>query len=457
MTATRKVARGVAWTVGTYTVSIVTRFGSNIILSRLLTPETFGMVMIVNTVRQGIDLSADVGLAQNVIQNKAGDRPEFFNTAWIMQIVRGAFLCVVLLICAAPIGRLYSVPESAFVLSGAILLVAGLASTSLLLLHRRLQLAKLTMFDLAQDVVSAAIIIMAALVSPTINSLMIAVLIAALIRTGTSYFLTNDRNRFAFNKAHAWEILTFGRWIFLSSILMFLCMSFDRLYIGHVAPLAVVGVYAIARTLADMPILLASRIGYSVVFPVVSEAQGHARADTRARLSAIRFKLLVVAAVGIAFGISVADLAVHLVYDARYHEAGWMLPILLFGVWLAILCSINEYAILGFGKPSYAVIANAIKLVYYLIALPLAYLYLGILGATMVVALSDLGRYAILGVAQKREQFSFLTQDAGATLLFLSIILVMSGIRSLAGFGSAFDTIPLNEIAGLFGRLDGGN
>ena len=452
MNANATVIRGVVWTVGTYALSIVLRFGSNVILSRLLNPELFGIMLIINTIRQGIELSSDVGFAQNVIQNKAGDRPVFFNTVWVMQIVRGFLLGALLFLCAAPIGHLYSVPATAFEISGAILLVSGLASTSIFLLHRNLQLAKLNLFDLAQDAFGAIIVIAAAVVSPTIESLLIATLGAQLIRTASSYFLTSDGNQFRFNKVYALEILTFGRWIFFSSILMFLCASFDRLYLGKVAPLAVVGVYGIARALADMPTFLAARVGYSVIFPIVSSAQNVARADVRAQLSGVRFKLLLVAAVGVAFGISIADFAITLIYDARYHDAAWMLPLLLFGVWLAILCAMNEYAMLGFGKPSYNVVGNGIKLAYYVTVLPLAYQNMGIFGAIVAIVFSEIGRYIVIGIGQRREQFSFLKQDAAATLVFIGLVIAMSWVRSLAGFGTAFDSVPLQQVGWMFGK-----
>lgn len=452
MNSNAKVVRGVAWTVGTYALSIVIRFGSSVILSRLLNPELFGIILIVNAVRQGVELSSDVGFAQNVIQNKAGDRPAFFNTVWVMQIVRGFLLGALLFLCAAPIGRLYSVPATAFEISGAILLVSGLASTSIFLLHRNLQLAKLNLFDLAQDAIGAIVVIGAALVSPTIESLMIAVLAAQIIRTLCTHFLTSDGNQFQFSKAYALEVLTFGRWIFFSSILMFLCASFDRLYLGKVAPLAVVGIYGIARTLADMPTFLAARVGYSVIFPIVSSAQNAARSDVRAQLSGVRFKLLLIAAAGVAFGISIADIAITLIYDARYHDAAWMLPLLLFGVWLAILCSINEYALLGFGKPAYNVVGNGIKLTYYVTMLPLAYQKMGIFGAIVAIVFSEIGRYAVIGIGQRREQFSFLQQDAAATLVFIGLVIAMSWVRSLAGFGTAFDSVPLEQIGWMFGK-----
>ena len=446
------VVRGVAWTVGTYALSIVFRFGSNVILSRLLNPELFGIMLIINTIRQGIELSSDVGFAQNVIQNKAGDRPVFFNTVWVMQIVRGFLLGALLFLCAAPIGHLYSVPATAFEISGAILLVSGLASTSIFLLHRNLQLAKLNLFDLAQDAIGAIIVIAAAVISPTIESLLVATLGAQLIRTVSSYFLTSDGNQFQFSKAYALEVITFGRWIFFSSILMFLCASFDKLYLGKVAPLAVVGIYGIARALADMPTYLAARVGYSVIFPIVSWSQSAARSELRAQLSSIRLKLLLVAAVGVAFGISIADIAITLIYDARYHDAAWMLPLLLFGAWLAILCSISEYAMLGFGKPSYNVLGTGIKLAYCVTVLPLAYQKMGIFGAIVAVVFSEIGRYVVIGIGQRREQFSFLKQDAAATLVFIGLVIAMSWVRSLAGFGTAFESVPLEQVGWMFGK-----
>jgi O-antigen/teichoic acid export membrane protein len=409
------------------------------------------MILIIHTIRQGIELSSDLGFAQNVIQNKHGNRPEFFNTVWVMQILRGVLLCAVFFICATPLGQLYSVPATAWEISGAIVLVSGLTSTSIFLLHRNLQLAKLNLFDLALDVAGAVIVIGAAAISPTIESLLMATLAAQLIRTLSSYFLMADRSRFQFSKARAVEVLTFGRWIFMSSILMFLCTSFDRLYIGKVAPLAVVGVYGIARALADMPTFLATRIGYSVIFPVVSSSLSATRSDVRAQLSGVRFKLLLLAASGVAFGISISDIAVTMIYDERYRAAAWMLPVLLFGVWPAILCSINEHALLGFGKPIYGVIGNGLKLAYYLTALPLANYHLGMLGAVITIALSDLGRYAAIGVGQRRELFSFLRQDTLSTAVFLLLIVFLSLIRSIAGFGTAFDSVPWHLLTAIFG------
>ncbi len=444
--------RGLSWTVGSFAGTIVIRFGTNVLLTRLLTPELFGALLIVNTVRQGIDLSSDVGFPQNTVQNPAGNTPAFYNTVWIMQIVRGFVLCAVLFFLAEPIARLYGLPAVPFEIAAATFAVSGLTSTSIYLVHRKMEFAKFSLFEFAQDTLSSLLLVAVAFVSPTINALLIGGLVALTIRTISSYFLLPERNRIQFSKQHAVEVLMFGRWIFVSSILAFLCANFDRLYIGKVLPLAIVGIYGIARNLADLPILLMSRVGYQLVFPLISSKAGLPTSEVRAQLSSTRRWLLLAAALIIAAGIAVSDVAVRVVYDSRYQDAAWMLAILLFGVWFSMLCSLNEYALLGRGKPGYIVFGNALKLVLYLVMLPLAFHQIGILGVSVVIALSDSGRYLAIAFGQWREEFSFFRQDAVATLIFLAAVAAVSWLRFQAGFGTAFDNVPLDAVGDWLGR-----
>ena len=56
MTSLKKLAlSGAIWTIGGYGIGQVLRFGTNLVLTRLLVPEYFGMMAVVNTLRAGID------------------------------------------------------------------------------------------------------------------------------------------------------------------------------------------------------------------------------------------------------------------------------------------------------------------------------------------------------------------------------------------------------------------
>src|SRR5687768_15639721 len=87
-----RAVRGVVWTVGGTAAAMLLRFGSSLILTRLLMPELFGLMAIVSVIFQGLLMFSDLGTGTAIIQNERGDEEPFYNTAWTMQVIRGAVL-----------------------------------------------------------------------------------------------------------------------------------------------------------------------------------------------------------------------------------------------------------------------------------------------------------------------------------------------------------------------------
>ena len=157
------------------------------------------------------------------------------------------------------------------------------------------------------------------------------------------------------------------------------------------------------------------------------------------------------AVLGLSLFTVVADLPVKILYDQRYQEAAWMLPILTIGLWASILCNINETTLVGFGKPQYSAIANSIKLAYLVVALPLSFANYGVLGAVVVVAASDVPRYFPILIGQIRERFSFGFQDLCFTVIMFVLIAIGEWLRWLAGFGTSFADLPLQALYKIMG------
>ena len=86
------------WTTVSYGIVQVIRLLSNVILARLLAPPLFGLMLIVNTIRTGVELLSDVGINQNIVSHKEGASPDFVDTAWTLQMLRGLFLGAVFLL-----------------------------------------------------------------------------------------------------------------------------------------------------------------------------------------------------------------------------------------------------------------------------------------------------------------------------------------------------------------------
>ena len=441
------ILTNVRWTVGAYGAGELLRLATNVVLARLLAPEIFGVMVIVNSVRTGIDLFSDVGIGQNIVHNRSADKQDFYDTAWSLQLLRGVFLWVACAALAIPIAHFYEVQILALILpvAGLAFVLAGISSTSRFLLQRRLQLAKLNAFDVAVGFITAIAHVVFAYISPTIWALIYGGLVAYAAGAIGSYFLLPDvRHRFHVSKQYAWEIFTFGKWIFISSIVYFLSINFDRLYLATVMPLGLLGVYGIARSLSELVSTLVLRLGNIVVFPLVASSSDTPRTQLREQLALMRVVLLLVAAVGLSFLAASADFIIQVLFDERYQAAGWMLPVLFIGAWFSILCSINESTLMGFGKPHYGALANSLKFGYLVIGLPLGFSEYGVLGAITVVALGDLWRYIPILVGQIRERFSFWVQDLLVTFSLFALIGFWEWLRWTFGLGTSFDGLPIS-------------
>lgn len=433
------ILSGSAWTIGTYAASVVLRFGSNVMLSRLVAPEVFGMIAIIVVIRTGAELLSDIGIGQNIVNNPRGDDPAFYNTAWTLQILRGLILCVLCCLFAGPLAQIYGAPKSAIQLGALTLAVLGTTSTSLCLLQRRLRLPMLTLFDLILDFIGTLIMLLLVSWYPTIWTILLCNLLSAVMRVFASFLMPEARNRLCLDRRHLREIVGFGKWIFLWSMLGFLSLNVDRLYVGSMVPLALLGVYSISRTMAELPAALAGRLGHSLVFPLVSAASDMSHERLRREIGPIRLGFLILAAIGIGSAAAGGDFIIRAIYDPRYGLAAVMLPPLLLGTWATILCTTNEYVLIGRGRPQACTAASSVKLGYLLVGLPLAFQAGGMLGALLILVSADIVRYAVLLVAQLRARIGFGSHDLLATAVLLATLLLLTLLREWFSLGTAFD------------------
>jgi len=438
----RKIVAAVGLTTGAYAITVVIRFGTSVTLARFLSPELFGILLIINTLRFGIELLTDVGIGQSVVVNKDGETREFLSTALIVQAARGFSLAIFAFGLSAWLGPAYGIDPLYVQISGGLLAIYGLQAMTQFLLQRRMRVPQMLAFELAMDVVAAVTVIVAAYFKPSVASIMTAYVVAAVIRSAATYLLPNAWNGLTFSKVYALEIIHFGKWIFLSSALMFACANFDRLYLGFHLPLAVFGVFGIARSISELPATLFSRIGHSLIFPLISMDKTSARYEIRARILGVRFRLLLLAAVGLGAGIVVSDFVVLTIYDKRYAEVGWMVPVLLCGVWITLLTVLSEYSLMGLGKPSYAVAGNLLKLAYLVGCLANLLDRISLLTVVALVAIADLPKYLTVVAGARREGMSFMKQDFVASIVFGASVVGFSAVRWWLGYGSLLDRLP---------------
>jgi O-antigen/teichoic acid export membrane protein len=438
----RLAMRGAIWTMLGFGTSQMLRLGFNLIVTRLLYPELFGLISIVFTVVTGLALFCDAGIEPGVIRDPRGGEPDFLNTAWTMQIVRGFGIAVFCALIAWPVSLFYADRRLLWILPviGLANLASGFNSTSLLTLRRNMRIRQLVTVEIGTQILSGAVMIVWARLSPTYWALVAGAVAAAAIRMAWSHWLLSERHdRLMWERRAVHELLHFGRWVWISSILLFLAAQIDRLILGKLVSWQTLGIYGLAAAIAEVPRTLVGALNNDVIYPSFAKSVVLPRAELRARIVRHRWPLLVVMAVGIAALAVIGDGVMRFLYDKRYASGAWMLPVLALGIWPSALAGTVDSSLFAIGQPRYAASANLLKTLFTAIGLPIGFLLMGTAGAVLVVAMNDLPYYGRIAHGLWREGLSTWQQDLKATLLLAAILALGLLIRSALNLGTPLD------------------
>lgn len=320
-----KAVRSIILTVCNFGGQNVIRLASNLILTRILFPEIFGLMALIQVVLAGLQLFSDIGLRDAIIQDKRGDDPNFLNTAWALSIGRGFLLWFATIILAAPVAEFYSAPQLAQLLpvAGFTSVLIGFGSTRILTADRNLAIGRLTIMTLSTNVFGVVLMILFAWWWESIWALVIGGLISAFATTILSHLiLPGVPNRFFFDFKIARSIIGFGKYIFLATIAGFIITNADRAVLGRFVPLEALAVYHIGLMLASVPMQLAEMLATRIIFPLYSRIPPSETLENRQKINRTR-RLLTL---GLLFGATILALSgialIEFMYDSRYEGAG---------------------------------------------------------------------------------------------------------------------------------------
>jgi O-antigen/teichoic acid export membrane protein len=397
----KRALRAGSWNLVSQVASQVMRLGGNLIMARLLLPEMFGVMVIATTVSVLLHLLSDVGLRQNIIQSHRGDDPDFLNTAWTVQIIRGFLLFALTLLLALaawvaqyealwPADSTYAAPVLPMVLAvtGLSALIWGFQSTKIDVAVRTFQQKRVVLVDLASQAAGLVVMLVLGLMTHSIWSLVVSGLVSAVAWTVLGHTaLEGPDNHLRWDRTALTELIVFGRWILLSSMVGVLAMYGDRIWFGASMSAAQLGVYSIAVLILGAVQTALTKIVGAVALPAFSEA---ARAGDKERLKALyhRFRLLVDLLVLFICGgfLTASPLLIGWMYDDRYQEAGPMLAILSLS-FLVLRYTLAHQVWIALGMTKYQAMDNIIRLVSLWGLLPLLLAIGGVEWAIWGVAL----------------------------------------------------------------------
>jgi O-antigen/teichoic acid export membrane protein len=302
-----------------------------------------------------------------------------------------------------------------------------------------MEVRKVTLLELGIQLLQFAATVVFAFLNRSIWALVMGKLVADFVKMAVSHRLIQGyQNRFAWNRHVLGELLSFGKWIFASTALTFLSSQSDRLVLGKLVSMATLGLYGVAFALADIPrqIIMAFR-GY-VGLPFVSKFSRLPRTEFRATLLRYRRIVLAAGAVLLALGVNCSDLVLVRIFDHRYHDAAWMVPILALGLWHTILYCTSMPCLTVLGKVSYNVIGYVLTAAVLILGLPLGFAAWGLIGAIWLIAFSDLPVYVCNLWGLWKENLLTLRQDLEMTVLFVAICGSLFWLRGSLGIAWSY-------------------
>lgn len=328
---TARALRSSMITVGGFGASQAIRLITNLVLTRLLFPEAFGLMALVTVVLVGLGQFSDVGVAPSIQQSKRGDDEDFLNTAWTIQVIRGTGLWIAAAALAIPAARIYGEPALAQLLpvAGLTLFINGFNPTRMLTAQRHMRLGQLTALEIATQVVGVVLAVGFAVWLQSVWALVLSGVGSALVELFlNSRLLPGARNRFRWEPEARRELVRFGRWIFLSTVCGFLFHQSDKLILGKYLSMGDFGVYNIGFFLASFPLLLGNMVNLKVVIPVYRECPPRESRENFLQLRRMRMAMSAALVVMICVFSALGVWLVELLYDARYADAGPVVALL---------------------------------------------------------------------------------------------------------------------------------
>ncbi len=432
-TLKQRAFRAAGWSVGAYVFSQVIRLASNLIMSRLLVPEMFGIMAIATMVAVVLNVLSDIGVDQKIIQSRRGEDPIFLDTAWVIQISRALIVWLFALLASIslhvagvfallPPNSVYASPvlPAVIAVSSISTLILGFRSTKMAGAHRNFDQARLAKIELVSQCAALAVMIPVGVMTRSIWALVLGGLVGAFITTLLSHtWLTGHANRWRWERSAILELVTFGRWIMLSSALGVLAINGDRLLLGGLVTAHVLGVYAIALLVISSIEGVMGRLVTSVSLPALSEI---AREDP-VRMRDVYYKLRIPSDFAFLFvaGLlwAAGPLLIDMLYDRRYSEAGGILQILALSLF-TFRYTVAHQIYLAIGKPHFMTVISVVRFISLYVAVPVSYYMGGVEPAIWAIALHGLATLPFVFSFNARLRLNDFSREA-ALLVFLPI------------------------------------
>ena len=270
----KKVVRGGMWVFALRFTSRGLGFVRTIILARLLAPEDFGLLGIAMLAIATLESFSQTGFQAALIQKKE-NVDSYLDTAWTVSAIRGIVLFLILFLFAPVVAKFFNSPQATLVIKviAVSMLLSGFRNIGIIFFQKDLEFNKQFTYEFSAALTDVAISISLAFILRNVWALVWGGLAGHFIRFIMSYILRPYRPHVSFKKSEFKELFGFGKWVLGSSILGFLIIQGDDIFVGKMLGVTALGLYQMAYLISNLPATEITHVISQVTFPAYSRLQ----------------------------------------------------------------------------------------------------------------------------------------------------------------------------------------
>lgn len=384
----------------------VIKLGSSLVLTRVLTPDAYGLIAIIMSITLILVMLSDVGFSLAIVRSPKGDEQSFLNTAWTIRIGRAVLNSSILFLGAPFAADLYHTPALTAPLRALALwlFIDGFESTAFPLATRR-KVPRIPMYsELAGTFVSSTFSVIYCYLTRSYWGMLYGMVLSRVCVVIISHqFYRESRPRLQWDRAAAKEIFSLGRFIMPSSAITLVLNQYDKAIFPRLFSLQLLGVYAVAGNI-DGPIeSLINTASRLILYPRCAHNYRTDQATFPVKYYTENFKLFIgILAIPACVG-GAAHLLIDLLYDPRYRRAAEVLQAFMVRAALIALGSPAEEMLMATGESRLYLVGNIYRAIWLPAASIAGYYLYGFTGFTYGVALTALPPLVYYWWLQKRK------------------------------------------------------
>ncbi|MBP7055541.1 MAG: lipopolysaccharide biosynthesis protein [Candidatus Omnitrophica bacterium] len=395
MALKQETISGIKWQVGMSLAQKAISFLGTIILARHLGPSVFGLFAFAMVIEGSFELFKSMGIDSALIRRQ-GDFKKAANTAFLIIPLLGVALFLAMFFSAPSIGNMLGNKDIVPILRalGIIFVFSCFARVPSAILEKRMEFKRISIAEFYSSILFTGFAIIFAFLSFEVWSLVFAYIIKTFFYMVMVFMFARWRFTFDFDIKLAKEMIVFGKFIFLATLVAFLKSNLDNLLVGKLLGVTMLGYYAVAFNVANLCYdYIGSKIG-RVIYPAYSKLSRDFDNMRNAFLKTFKYTAIFVIPIGLGTFFLAKDFLL-LAYGEKWVDAYKVLQIL---AWAGIFNTLPvplRAIFFTMNKPNLAFFMSAIQVVIFFIFITPAAKMFMLNGVGIVVSVSSFMAFII--------------------------------------------------------------